>query len=511
MKKRTMRNAVIGIGSAILVLIAACLIVAYFVFGGNLRQVQVSDYVITTRVGDRYEFALDTERMIWDLHLPSPPASELDKYPEIAAIRSLDVYVTQENGSYLFETVSTSNDPNLGKALRKAGVVLKKTQWTWTESDIIGSRATQRSDGFVVLSLPDYVRISRKSDGSFAAAVDYEAMLNDCKFDLPLDPTLHSGYNAIMSLSVGMEALDGAYRLQAQSGQPQIMEMLAESRVRITDTTWVWTEAQMAEHAGEAQATPEPTPESTPEAHETPAPTEPPSSATSRENGISTLYGFDQTAVRVAIRNAKEAYYGSRFESGSVLFNVFAVGNATTEHANCFRVVYDITCSDGPEYLIADVYDLWGETGYTTGDVQLRAVTSRNEARATTDLKDYTLYTLTGGSMVFPENDGVSPFDGNGFVCANSITTALTYNELWDIPATSELTLLQLLAYARNEMFARAGNKFDESGSYYRHFSAYDWYEPTGTVTVDELSAKWPIAATNTATIKFLEKLIKEG
>lgn len=510
MNKKAMRKTVILVGMAILLLLAACLIVAYFAFGGNLRQVHVPDYVITTHVGDRYEFKLDTERLIWEQHLPVPPASALKNYPEIEAVRSLGLYVTQDGDTYRFETVSTSDDPNLLRSLRRAGIVLKDTQWSWTVADIVGSSAKQPTDGFVLLSLPDYARVTAAADGSYRVTVDHAAMLDDCKFDLPLDPTQHSGYNAIMSLGIGCTPTEGGYRLQAQSGMTTIMETLTENRIRITDTAWIWTEAEMAERAG-AKA-PETAPEATatPEPMATAAPTQEPSNATSKTGAIRSLYGFDQTAVRVAIRKAKETYYGEKLESASILLNLFAVGNGNTAHANCFRVVYDITSTDGPEYLIADVYDLKDEAGYTEGDVQLHVVTSRNEARATTDLRDYTVYTLDGGSMVFPENAGKSPFDENGFVAAHSVTTALTYDELWDIPQTNELTLLQLLAFARNEMFARAGHQFPE-GSYLKHFSEYDWYEPTGKVTTEELAARWPITVTNTSTIKFLEKLIKEG
>ena len=66
-------------------------------------------------------------------------------------------------------------------------------------------------------------------------------------------------------------------------------------------------------------------------------------------------------------------------------------------------------------------------------------------------------------------------------------------------------------ATIRNEMFARAGHQFDPIGSYYRHFSSYDWYEPTGTITMGDLADKWPITSSNTSTIKYLENLIKEG
>ena len=173
--------------------------------------------------------------------------------------------------------------------------------------------------------------------------------------------------------------------------------------------------------------------------------------------------------------------------------------------------MYDITTTEGAEYLIADVYDLFEESGYTAGDVTLKTVTTRADARSTSDLKDYTIYTLNGGSMVFAENASRSPFDENGLVMAKSISEPLTYAELWDIPQTSEYTLLQLLNFARNEMFARAGHQFPD-GSYLRHFSSYDWYEPTGEkISLTDLAAKWPVAGTNTSTIRFIENLIVEG
>ena len=507
MDKRTMRRAVTTGGLILLALLAAILIVAYFLFGANLEQVHIADYVITTRVGDHYEFSLDIDRLLWEKHLLTPPDYLLNDYPEIAAVRSLGLYVTQDEAGYHFETVSSSNDPAISRTLRKAGIVLKGTQWSWTELEIIGKNATQPTDGFTELSLPDYVRISVKDDG-YAASLDHQAMLDACRFALPLDPTEHSGYTAIMSLLVDCQpAGDGSYRLQAQSTLKTIMEQLAENHVRITNTVWTWTADEMMQRAGSAPAANAAQP---PETHETPAPSAPPQSA-ERHDGITSLYGFDQTAVRTAIRNAKEAHYGSQFESGKVYLNYFAVGTADTEHSNVFRVVYDISTTSGTEYLIADVYDLDSESGYTAEDVVLKTASSRSEARSTEDLKDYTLYTLNGGSMVFPENAGKSPFDADGFVMAKSISTALTYDELWDIPATEDKTLLQLLAFARNEMYARAGHQYDVTGSYYKHFSSYPWYDPTGTVSLSELAEKWPITGANISTIKFIEKLISEG
>lgn len=506
MSKKTLRKTVITIGLIIVALVATCVIVAYFLFGANLRQVRVPDYVITQRAGDHYEFSLDTERIIWDQHLPNPPESELPNFPEIAAIRSLNVYVTHDGQNYRFETVSSADDPNLTKTLKRAGIVLKNTQWTWTENDIIGSAATQPTDGFTELSLPDYV-ILTVENGKYVASLNHTAMLAACGFDLPLDPTQHSGYNAITSLSVDCQPSEGNYRFQTQSTLDTIMTLLAENRIRILSTTWTWTPAEMAKRASvpTAEQPREQNPGPEQPAASTPAP------HPSDRIGITTLYGFDQTDVRTAIRTAKELHYGSSIESCAVYQNYFAVGSETTPHTNVFRIVYEIATDSGQEYLIADMCDLYAESGYNPADVQLRAVSTRSEARSTEDLKDYTLYTLNGGSMVFPENADKSPFDDNGFVCAHSITEPLSYNELWDIPATADLTLLQLLAYARNEMYARAGNQYDTTGSYYRHFASYSWYDPTGTVSLTELADKWPVAGQNVSTIKFLEKLIREG
>ena len=138
-------------------------------------------------------------------------------------------------------------------------------------------------------------------------------------------------------------------------------------------------------------------------------------------------------------------------------------------------------------------------------------MTDRGKAGSTDDLKGYTVYTLNGGSMVFEENDGKSPYDKDGLVMAKSITEKLSYDELWDIPQTKEKTLLDLLGYARNEMFARGGHKFKETSNYYKYFKQFSWYKPTGNVTADQLAAKYPATKDNILTIKFLEKLIKEG
>ena len=72
MERRSFRRTVVAVGLTVVFLIAACAIVAFFAFGGNLKEVSVPSYVIATRVGDRFDFTLDLDRLIWEQHLPSP-------------------------------------------------------------------------------------------------------------------------------------------------------------------------------------------------------------------------------------------------------------------------------------------------------------------------------------------------------------------------------------------------------------------------------------------------------
>ena len=141
----------------------------------------------------------------------------------------------------------------------------------------------------------------------------------------------------------------------------------------------------------------------------------------------------------------------------------------------------------------------------------LSAIGHQKPAKSTEDLKNYKVYTLSGGSMVFEENENESPFDGDGLVMAKSVRESVSYDELWDIPQTKDMTLLQLLGYARNEMFARGGHQFSDTSNYYKYFKQFSWYKPTGKVTADDLAKIYPATKGNITTIKFLENLIKNG
>ena len=410
--------------------------------------------------------------------------------------------------------------------LKAAGLKITNTQVTWTASEMeahLGTvtplptpKTSTDKQGIGELDFSKYVRTNRGEDGVYGAEVDVNQMLIDTGVGVDADPDENLTARVLRSLGVNCEKTEEGYFLQTTSTLSTIMEDLKTTGLKITNTQWTWTEAEMEAHLGTVTPPETPTPASTP-APTIPAPTTPASTATAQTtparnaNAIDTLYHFDQTDVRKAIRAAKEKKYGSKLKSSEVKYNYFAVGGESSAHANVFRIVYAIKTSDGTEYLVADVYDLERETGYTASDVHLTVAKTEKSAKSTDDLKGYTVHTLTGGSMVFSENQGKSPFDKDGLVMAKSLSEKLTYDELWDIPQTKDKTLLQLLGYARNEMFARAGEKFKDTSSYRTFYSQYSWYKPTGTITVSMLKEKYPVSEENITTIKFLETLIKEG
>ena len=534
MSNATTRRLIGGLGTLLILVICGVLIGAHFIMERNIQSIDIPTYVDVTRDGaGGYNFTLNVEKLLFSEHLIDPPASELDRYPEIKALKSLSVRAVEEGGEYRIETISTSQDAHFHETLKAGGIKLVNTQWTWTKEQAAARMQQQRNDT-VKLNYADYVVTKRDADGSFTAALDAMRLQRDAQIDPNANEVTDPGMRALKSLGIACAKNADGWLLQATSTSETVTDDLSAAGIQITNTQWTWTEAEMEAHLGTVE-TPEPTvaptqapqdteaPEETPEEsatppeeHETPEPTatpEPAATATPARsaNAIKSLYGFDQTDVRMAIRKAKESHYGSRLQSASVKYNYFAVGSDTSAHTNVFRVVYSVTTSSGTEYMIADVYDLESETGYTANDVHISTVNDRSDAKSTADLKGYSVYPLSGGSMVFAENKDKSPFDKNGLVMAKSITDELTTDELWDIPQTSDMTLLDLLGYARNEMFARGGHKFNDGTNYFKHFSKYSWYNPTGKVTVDDLAEMYSVTRKNITTIKTLENLIKEG
>ena len=527
MSNASIRRLIGGLGTVLVLLICAVVIGAHFLTGRNLQRIDVSSYTTVKSDGaNGYVAMLDIDRLIERERLHNPTESERELYPEIEALKGLSVRITQRGDLYEMETVTTGEDPTA--LLKKRGIRLVNTKWSLQGAEMRAA-ASQQPVKNNDLDFSAYVKTARTADG-YTAAVDTARLLKDAGVDPNADPNLNPGARAIRSLDVACKKTGNGYSMQTTSTLQTVMEDLATAGIRIVNTQWTWTEAEMEAHLGTVAAPGTPAPETgaaETDAPETPGTSEPPAPTTPsgtyndvasftpkpqrNADAIDSLYGFDQTEVRTAIRAAKEQKYGSSYESSEIRYNYFAVGNESAEHGNVFRIVYNITTSGGTEYLIADVYDLELETGYTANDVHLTVEKDRSAAKSTADLKDYTVYTLSEGSMVFPENKDKSPFDKDGLVMEKSIKESVSYDELWDIPATDEMTLLKLLGYARNEMFARGGHKFNDTSNYYKYFKQFSWYKPTGSVSADALAEQYPATKKNITTIKFLENLIKNG
>ncbi len=485
------------------------------------RQItlDVSAYVRTERMENgEYKAALDIYRMLVAAGID--PAANPETNAGARALRSLGVAVEKGTDGYAFHT--TSSYATVEDDLKAAEIRITNTRWTWTEAETEQHRGTvtplpETASDAKRLDLSSYVRTYRTENGDVGAKLDTAAAMRDAGVDPAADPETDVGAKALRSLGVSVQKDGDGYKYMITSTVPTVLDDLKSAGIEIAKVEWTWTQEETASHEGSVEPLPDPngttpTPESgtpTPESGAQADPT--PSAPTHDPNAIHTLYGFDQTEVRKAIRAAKEQKYGTSLDSSEVKYNYFAVGNASAEHANVFRIVYTITKSSGTEYLIADVYDLVSETGYKTGDVHLSTTTDRNTAKSTSDLSDYQVYTLNEGSMVFPENNGKSPFNSDGLVMPKSVSEAVSYDELWDIPATDDMTLLKLLGYARNEMFARGGHQFGDTSNYRKFYSQYSWYKPTGKVSADELAKMYPATKKNITTIKFLEDLIKNG
>ena len=113
--------------------------------------------------------------------------------------------------------------------------------------------------------------------------------------------------------------------------------------------------------------------------------------------------------------------------------------------------------------------------------------------------------------MVYPEDNGASPFSVDGLLFPDSLTERITEADVWSLAIPEDKTLLQLLGFARNEIFARCGNKFSDTSAYTRFYADYPWYQPKGSVSYNTIKAKYPVAAENIDFFKAMEKLIKEG
>jgi hypothetical protein len=257
---------------------------------------------------------------------------------------------------------------------------------------------------------------------------------------------------------------------------------------------------------------PEPTP--APEPAQTAAALGAEGDGSENEGPLTSLHGVNQTPVRMAIRQAKEQKYGAAFKSSEVIANYFCVAEDDgATHRNCFRVVYAVSTTAGKAYLTADLFDLTADRVPTAEEVRLTVKNNAQEAVKTDEFDPglYTVYVLTEGSMIYAEDGGASPFHDSGLLFPDSLTEQIQEGDVWRLAIPADKTLLQLLHYGRNEIYARCGNKFSDSSEYTRFYSNYSWYQPRGSISFDTIRQQYPVAAENIMFLNAMEQLILEG
>jgi len=479
--------------------------VGYYARGQNLRPVDMLRYAKVEMEDEVYTVSVNADAIVKDFHLPNPKTTnlDLDRYPDVAAVYSLTFLVTpREEGGWLIQT--GSDRPTAAADLRKGGLKLVDTEWIWTEQDMknayrAGLEYPRR------LSMKKYVLCGQNSMGGYVLTVDHERLLRATGWDLPADESTrktHTGYRAVMSLGYYVTPLVEGFLVETSSTLENVYTMLLDNGVRLTDTTWTYTLAEVEEIY--AQQHP-PAPE---------APEESAAPVVADGEALLSLHHVDQTPLRMAIRAAKEQRYGQSLQSSEVVGNCFAVAAGDgAAHKNVFRLVYKIGTAAGTEYLVADLCDLVRGAVPQAGDVELTLKPSLAEALKTEDLDPglYTVHILQEGSMAYPEDAGASPFNGDGLLFPWSLTERVTDADVWALAIPQDMTLLQLLGYARNEIFARNGNRFSDSSIYTRFYSNYTWFQPKGSVSYNAIQAQYPVACENIDFFKTVEQLIKEG
>ena len=296
MSNATTRKLIGGLGTLLILVICAVLIGAYFIMERDVQRVDVQKYTEAARDGaGGYTFRLNKERLLFDEHLIDPPEEDLEKYPEIAALKTLDVRASEENGVYTIETISTSKDTHFNDTLKKGGLKLVNTQWTWTKEQVAAMLQKQRADT-VRLNYADYIVTKRDTDGSFSAVLDAVRLMRDAKVDTHADEKTDPGMRALKSLGIACAKKADGWLLEATSTSATVSDDLQASGIQITNTQWIWTDAEMEAHLGTVE-TPEPTEAPTqepqtgedaavtpPEEHETPEPSNTPETANSQKS-----------------------------------------------------------------------------------------------------------------------------------------------------------------------------------------------------------------------------------
>ena len=517
------------------VLVAGIIVAAASAISGfTALQIPMDHYAIYEPDGHGgYTAKVDAQRIVKDFHLPDPELAEangrrsvaerIDDFPEIKLLYQLGIDVqTMPDGSYVFNTelFADLTAKQVNEILMAGGLRLTNTSWTLTRDELAACLKT--------FSIPQYIVVYRAANGDLIASLDTEKLLRDVG--------AYFGGNApeslvavIRTLGVGVSHAGDKFDFSTTSTDTHVTEKLQKGGIQMIDTAWTWTADELAKRVQAGQpSTPidtpmtddtpapgdTPAPDDTAMPSNTPAPTATVAPAPSKTGSLDSLRGYNQTALRKNIRTAKERYFGNDFKASEIKYNYFAVAdNPDAQYANCFRIVYKITKkSGGTVWAVADAYNVKENTPPSAESIKITVYSKESDAKATDDFPtdDYTVHTLTGGSMVF---DGApkTPFDDDGLVLAKALTATITEDELWDLPQTKDYTLLQVLGFARNELFAQAGHKFSETGMYGKHFSKYSWYKPKGEVTATELGKQYPKTVKNITTIKSLEDLIRNG
>ena len=561
-------------GAALLVLaLVLCIIYTSMGCSARNLSIKDYANVGKTDTGD-YEVTLDLPRLIEENYLPDiskPEVSEnLSDYPELEILARVSFGVRKEgegeNPSYIITAQLRSEEEadqekagktdkekaeEADRVLRRHGILLINTGWDWSEEEIQAAYE-QTGEYPRKLDMRNFVIVERTDEGTYSVRVNHDELLVATRWRLPSNATdleAHEGYRAIMDVTIDFSQDGDTYILEIASTRGDIEETLLAEGVQLVYTSWTWTQAELEDAyyaqsgatrppetaepemtiepeltpEGIEQPTPEPTltpvptptptvsPSPTPTASPTPAVTATPSISTDKTNSIQSLQNFDQTEVRKTIRAAKEKQYGSLLRSSEVIGNYFVVQKTSAAtYANCFRLVYKINLSSGTKYVAADIYNVHSSKAPAANSVFLREYSSASAANTTADFASaqYTVQELTGGSMVYPDAPSTRFSDGRVF--PKALKETVSYAEMWKVPQTSSYTLLQLLGYARNELFAEMGHDF-KSGTYYDFYSQFAWYQPTREVSTAQMMSEEPAGYLSLTRITFIETLIKEG
>ncbi|MCL2695356.1 MAG: YARHG domain-containing protein [Clostridiales bacterium] len=558
-KKLSAKGQVIVVACAVVLVVALILCVIYLSSGSSAQDVSIKEYALVGKTHEgEYTVSLDLYRLIEDNYLPDitkPEVSEnLAAFPDLQILSGIFFDVQFADGLYeISAQLATDKTPQqVDRILKRHGLRLINTTWIWTEEEMLFAYELNRPD-VRQLDMREFILLRKDEQGEYDwVGVNHDLLLTATDWALPVNPdllALHQGYQAIMALGVQMTRIfpsstDIRYDFETTSSIENSEEILLANGVQLINTVWSWTRAEIDEAFARQpnidvpqiptptpEETEEPTPTPTPEPSESPTPTPSPTVSptptatpaptptsspiinSDKENSIKSLQNFDQTAVREAIRSAKEKFYGTRFRSSEVKANYFIVQSTTSApYVNCFRLVYEIKLSSGTTYLVADIINVHATRKPTADYVFLTEYNSLSAALGTSGFPatQYTSYELTGGSMVFPGAPD-TPFNVDGKVIPAAWSSTIVGADTWKVPQTSQYTLLQVLGYARNELFAQAGYDFGRTGTYFTFYNQFRWYVPTGNVTNTQLAAMNATAAKNVTTIAYIETLIKEG